>query len=154
MEPLRALQVTAGGRAFALDVAQVRSVERPERWARLPWAPPYVRGVSDVGGSVVVVIDLAARLGLPPGLLQATQGVVVIDSAEPIGLAVEAIGDVVPLAPGGLRDLGPAGRRAGVQAVDVSGLVLLDGEPLVDGRALTPIDTLLTTPAPPDGEDT
>lgn len=149
MERLRVLQVTAGARGFALDVTQIRSIERPARWARLPWAPDYVRGVSEVRGLVVVVIDLAARLGLPPGLLQATQGVVVIDSAEPVGLAVEAIGDVVPIAPDGLRELGPAGRRAGIQGIDVSGLVLLDGEPLVDGRDLAPIDSVLTTPATP-----
>ncbi len=153
MEPIKLLRVTASGRPFGLDVGSVRSIERPNRWARLPWSPDYVRGISEVGGLVVVVIDLAARLGLEPRPPQPTEGVVVIESAEPVALAVEAIEGVELLDLEEAQDLGPEGRRAGARAVAEDGLVLLEGECLVDGRPLAPLDTILSEAAQPAAEE-
>ncbi|MCO5170521.1 MAG: chemotaxis protein CheW [Planctomycetes bacterium] len=141
-ESLKVLRVRAGGREFALDVGLVRAIDRPAHRVRLPGAPPYVRGVVEVRGQAVAVVDLAARLGLPP---QATAepAVVVVDSLEPVGLWVEALGDVDAVAPGSLVDLGPPGLAAGLRAVAVDGTVVLEVEPLVDGRALEPAAPVL-----------
>ncbi len=143
MEPVQLLRVRAGGRLFGIDVAAVRAIDRPNRWARLPWAPTYVRGVAEVAGQVVPVVDLARRLGLRAGPPLASEGVILIESAEPVALAVEAIEDVEPLDPERARDLGAAGRRAGARALTPDGLILLEGEPLVDGRPLEPLDAIL-----------
>jgi len=136
---LKVLEVVAGGQPFALDVAVIQGIERPRRWARLPWAPPYVRGICEFGGEVVTVVDLAARLALKSGEEQGTAGVVLLDSAEPVGLAVEAIEGVgvLDLEAGVL--LGPTGLGAGARGLGPDGRVLLEGEPLVDGRPLTPL---------------
>ena len=136
MRRLRVLVVRAGGRPFALDVSVVRGIERPRRWARLPWAPSYVRGVVQIGGAVVSVVDLAPRLGLAPEPLLSSQGVVLLESAEPVGLAVEGIEGLSEIDLETLRDLGPRGLAAGARAMTPSGLVLLECEPLVDGREL------------------
>lgn len=135
--------MTAGGREFALDVGLVRAVERPLHRVRLPGAPPYVRGVVEVRGQAVAVVDLAARLGLPASAAVPEQPVVVVDSAEPVGLAVDALGGVDALAPEALRELGPLGLSAGLRAVAPDGTVLLEVEPLVDGRPLQPAEAVL-----------
>lgn len=50
---------------FALPLAAVRRVVRSVASTALPQAPAIVRGVIDLRGEVVAVIDLRARLGLP-----------------------------------------------------------------------------------------
>lgn len=148
MDALKVLRVKAGGRDFALDVGLVRAIERPAHRARLPGAPAYVRGVVEVRGLVVTVIDLAARLGLPPAPAGAADpAVVVVDSAEPMGLGVEGLGEVVSLPAGAIADLGPRGTAAGLRGVTEDGTVVLEVEPLVDGRALEPALPLLAPAA-------
>ena len=137
-ERFQVLRVTAGGREFALDVGLVRAIERPVHRVRLPGAPAYVRGVVEVRGQAVAVVDLAARLGLPASTPGPDQAVVVVDSAEPVALAVDALGEVDALAPEELRELGPRGLAAGLRAVAPGGTVVLEVEPLVDGRPLEP----------------
>lgn len=144
-ENLQVLRVKAGGRDFALDVGLVRAIERPAHRVRLPGAPPYVRGVVEVRGQAIPVVDLAARLGLPVSPPVAEQPVVVVDSPEPVALAVDALGEVADLAPESLRELGPAGLAAGLRAVAPDGTVVLEVEPLVDGRPLEPASGVLST---------
>ena len=153
-ESLKVLLVTAGGRDFAIDVGLIRAIERPPHRVRLPGAPAYVRGVVEVRGMAVAVVDLAMRLGLQeapaPGTPKeqaAHAAVVVVDSSEPVGLAVDAVGDVVALSPSALVDLGPRGAAAGLRGVTPDGTVLLEVEPLVDGRPLEPALSVLE-PAP------
>jgi purine-binding chemotaxis protein CheW len=137
-DSLKVLRVKAGGHDFALDVGLIRAIERPTYRVRLPGAPSYVRGVVEVRGVAVAVVDLAARLGLPPGPPSAEQAVVVVDSAEPVGLAVDALGEVTALPLHALSDLGARGAAAGLRGRTSDGAVLLEVEPIVDGRALEP----------------
>jgi purine-binding chemotaxis protein CheW len=51
---------------FALPAADVRQVLRMAAPARVPGAPAALRGLLNVHGSLVPVLDLRARLGLPP----------------------------------------------------------------------------------------
>jgi chemotaxis signal transduction protein len=139
MSALKVLLVVAGGQTFALDVAVVQGIERPLRWARLPWSMDYVRGACEFAGQVVSVVDLALRLNLPAAEPLPTEGVVLLDSAEPVGLAVEGILGVSDFDLSAGVVLGPTGLRAGVRGIGPEGRVLLESEPLVDGRTLTPL---------------
>ena len=51
---------------FALPVERVREVLDMRPISRLPHAPPYVLGMTDVRGSGLLVIDLRLKFGLPP----------------------------------------------------------------------------------------
>lgn len=142
MRPLRdvlqVLRVIAAGRDFALEVAVVQGIERPSRWARLPGAPAYVRGVAEARDQAVAVVDLAARLQLLAAASSAEGDVVLIESDEPVGLAVERVVGVEEVDPAGLvRPEGAA--AAGLRGCTREGLLLLDAEALVDGRALHPL---------------
>ena len=55
-----------GDELFAIDVAHVREVLDLSEITRVPTAPPYMRGVVNVRGSAVPVVDLRHRFGLPP----------------------------------------------------------------------------------------
>src|ERR1051325_7786239 len=54
-----------GDELFAIDVARVRGVLDLSEITRVPTAPPYMRGVVNVRGSAVTVVDLRLKFGLP-----------------------------------------------------------------------------------------
>ena len=53
-----------GDEVFALDVSQVREVLDLSTITKVPGAPPFMRGVINVRGSVVPVMDLKVKFGL------------------------------------------------------------------------------------------
>jgi purine-binding chemotaxis protein CheW len=55
-----------GDELFAIDVARVREVLDLSEITRVPTAPSYMRGVVNVRGSAVPVVDLRLKFGLPP----------------------------------------------------------------------------------------
>jgi purine-binding chemotaxis protein CheW len=54
-----------GDELFAIDVARVREVLDLSEITRVPTSPPYMRGVVNVRGSAVPVVDLRLKFGLP-----------------------------------------------------------------------------------------
>jgi purine-binding chemotaxis protein CheW len=55
-----------GDELFAIDVAQVREVLELPLITRVPTAPAYMRGVVNVRGKAIPVVDLRSKFGLPP----------------------------------------------------------------------------------------
>lgn len=88
---------------FALPLSAVREVVLPQPpFARVPRSSDAVRGVMNLRGRVVAVVDLAALVGLAPQLLRASAGhVLILDQGKrTLGFL---IGDVV-----GVETLSPA----------------------------------------------
>jgi purine-binding chemotaxis protein CheW len=54
-----------GNELFAIDVAGVREVLDLTQITHVPTAPPYMRGVVNVRGSAIPVVDLRQKFGLP-----------------------------------------------------------------------------------------
>ena len=54
-----------GDELFAIDVIQVREVLDRTAITRVPTAPSYVRGVVNVRGTAIPVVDLRLKFGLP-----------------------------------------------------------------------------------------
>ena len=55
-----------GDEIFAIPVSQVREVLDLTQITRVPTAPAYMRGVVNVRGSAIPVVDLRRKFGLPP----------------------------------------------------------------------------------------
>lgn len=52
------------GEQYALEVEDVREIVRiSERITRVPNAPPYVRGVINLRGTVIPIMDVSLKLG-------------------------------------------------------------------------------------------
>jgi purine-binding chemotaxis protein CheW len=62
----------------------------------LPHAPSYIKGMINLRGSILAIIDLAERLGLPGRASNASSVVVVLEAGERmIGLLVDGVSDIV-----------------------------------------------------------
>jgi len=64
--PLPYLTFVLGNELFALEVAHVQEIVELPEVTRVPDAPTYMRGVVNVRGKAVPIIDLRLKFGLPP----------------------------------------------------------------------------------------
>jgi purine-binding chemotaxis protein CheW len=89
------------GERFALPLEAVREVVLPQPpFARVPRASEAVRGVMNLRGRVVAVVDLAALVGLPPQALAGSAShVLILDSGKrSLGFLIGGVVGVEPLA--------------------------------------------------------
>ena len=68
-----------GDEIFALNVAQVREVLDLCPFSRVPNMPAYVRGMIDVRGQTVPVIDLRVKFGMEPAAATDTTRIMVLE---------------------------------------------------------------------------
>lgn len=89
----RVLVVRVGTTDYGIPVEQVREVVRADRETRVPGAPPMVRGLVNVRGVVVTVLELSVLLGVF-SVVTSSSVVLIEHGSRLIGLAVDAVRDV------------------------------------------------------------
>jgi purine-binding chemotaxis protein CheW len=121
----------------AVEIDQVQEINRLLDVIAVPHAPPHVRGVVNLRGSVVTVLDMRTLLGGAPGpRTPQCRNVVVKSRGELLGLWVDRIADIQRI---NLADLDPppsntATDRRLVRGVFASGahlVMLLNLEPIL-----------------------
>lgn len=107
--PGKYLTFTLGRDAYGIPVGKVREILRmPEEVTPVPQTPPYVRGVINLRGKIIPVVDLRVRFGLGPlenrGRVCAVVVQVVHGEGEEalMGLIVDAVEEVLPFGPADL----------------------------------------------------
>ena len=96
------LTVLLAHEAYGIPVLQVREIIRLQKITPMPHTPEYVRGVINLRGRVIPVVDLRVKFGLDRDLTEHTCIIVVqvrlaSDLATPMGLVVDAVEEVVNL---------------------------------------------------------
>ena len=85
-----------GAQEFCVDVRSVREIRGWTPATALPHTPGYVRGVINLRGAVLPIIDLAARLGF--GSADPTDRHVIVVAeigTQLVGLLVDAVSDIL-----------------------------------------------------------
>jgi purine-binding chemotaxis protein CheW len=85
-----------GAQDFCVDIMGVREIRGWTPATPLPHAPPFVRGVINLRGAVLPIVDLAMRFGL--GLTEPTPRSVIIVvhiHQQIVGLLVDAVSDIL-----------------------------------------------------------
>src|SRR5580698_7846525 len=87
-----------GDQEFCVDIMSVREIRGWTPATPLPRTPDFVRGVINLRGAVLPIIDLAARLGLQVNELSARSVIIVVKVGERlIGLLVDAVSDIISI---------------------------------------------------------
>jgi purine-binding chemotaxis protein CheW len=90
------LSVRVGAQEFALDIRSIREIRGWIASTHLPHAPTFIKGMINLRGTVLVVVDLAERLGLPTQEPSAASVVVVVEHGDRVaGLLVDAVCDII-----------------------------------------------------------
>ncbi len=85
-----------GSQSFGLDIMAIREIRAWSPTTRLPHVPHYVAGVVNLRGTVLPVIDLAARLGWTPVSPTDRHVIIVAQIGGQLrGLIVDAVSDIV-----------------------------------------------------------
>jgi len=83
---------------YSVDIMSVREIRGWTRATPLPHAPAHVRGVINLRGTVLPVVDLSTRLGMPPVKGDARNVIIVVQIAgQAAGLLVDAVSDILAL---------------------------------------------------------
>ncbi|MBU0987033.1 MAG: chemotaxis protein CheW [Proteobacteria bacterium] len=93
-----------GDEVFALDVGQVREVLEMSLITKVPMSPDFMRGVINVRGSVVPVIDLRLKFGMSKTKSTQDTRIIVMDlsldgDSIVLGTLADSVHEVIDLAP-------------------------------------------------------
>ena len=111
MELPRFLLFGVAGRLCACELGAVREIVTARPATRLPGAPEWIRGLINLRGTLVTVVDLAVRFGAVDA--SRSQSIVVVEAeGKAFGIGVDEVRDVQAVAPGSLEDV-DAQRAAG-----------------------------------------
>jgi purine-binding chemotaxis protein CheW len=81
---------------FGIPIEQVREVIRVGEITRVPQARPHVRGVTNLRGRVLAVVEIRTRMGLPAAEITPRSRVVVVGVHDRIlGILVDGVSQVV-----------------------------------------------------------
>jgi len=115
---------------YAIDILNVREIRAHEPVTRIAQAPGFLKGVINLRGAIVPIVDLRTRFGLPAAEVEAGTVVIILDmGADYIGVAVDAVVDVVALAKDDVR---PAPTfEAAIDTSFIRGIAPVDGRMLI-----------------------
>ncbi len=84
---------------YCVDIMAVREIRGWTRATALPHTPEYVCGVINLRGTVLPIIDLAARLSLGKAQPSSRHVIIVLQVRDQIvGLLVDAVSDILTVA--------------------------------------------------------
>jgi purine-binding chemotaxis protein CheW len=85
-----------GGALCGINILNIQEINKHFDITRVPQAADYVKGILNLRGRIVTIIDLGAKLGLEPVTENKDNRNIIVNSDdEHIGLLVDAIKDVV-----------------------------------------------------------
>lgn len=147
--PSQLISFAIGDDQYGVDIMAVREIKGWTEITPLPRQPQYVRGVLNLRGIIVPIVDLRCRFG--QGLTQATplHIVIIVHVAnKPIGLLADRVLDIVAV---DATEIKPVPRVAQAQRLNfLSGLVTNENAMI----ALIDLPNLLSLPVDEAGENT
>ncbi len=132
---LQLVSFQLGCEVFAIDILCVQEIIRLVEITNVPNAPHYVKGVVNLRGKVIPIINLRARFGLPSTEHTKETRIVVVEVAQVIlGFIVDSVEEVLRLPEECIEPMPPTGRggaeacHRGVGRVNGRLVMLLDLE--------------------------
>ena len=128
---------TLNGESFAMDILQIREIIEFGHLTEVPTTPDMVRGVINLRGAVVPVIDLSARFGRSQTAIGRRTCIVILEiddgeALQTVGIVVDGVTEVLEIAAADIAPPPTFGARirtdfvAGMARVGSQFVVILD----------------------------
>lgn len=137
------LTFTLGSEEYGVDILKVQEIRGYDQVTRLPDAPDFIKGVINLRGLIVPVVDMRLKFRLSNAGYDDTTVMIVLSVAgRTIGVVVDGVSDVLTLQPDQVRpvpDLGSAIDRKflmGLGVLEDRMLILLDIEELMTSEEM------------------
>jgi purine-binding chemotaxis protein CheW len=120
-----------GGEVFAIGILNIKEIIKYAQLTEVPRMPEFIRGVINLRGSVVPVIDLRSRFGKPASAVSRRTCIVIIeviydDELHVVGMMVDGVNEVLEIAPGEIEP--PPSFGAKIRADFIRGMGKVDGK--------------------------
>lgn len=108
--PVQYLTFMLAGETFAIGILAIKEIIEYGSLTEVPMMPACVRGVINLRGAVVPVMDLLARFGRTPSAVSKRTCIVIVElqaggERQVVGVVVDAVNEVLDIAP---ADIEPA----------------------------------------------
>lgn len=141
-----------GAEEYGIDINKVQELRGYDAVTRIANAPAFIKGVVNLRGAIVPIMDLRIQFNSGVPRYDATTVVIILNMrARTVGMVVDSVSDVVRLRPDQIKpapELGGAHLNEhliGVGTLDDHLIMLLDIDQLLSGEQLGLIDA--TAPA-------
>jgi purine-binding chemotaxis protein CheW len=147
-----------GGEMYAMGILAIKEIIEYSSLTEVPMMPASVRGVINLRGSVVPVVDLAVRFGRAPGAVTKRTCIVIVeislnDARQDVGVVVDAVNEVLEIAPEDIEPPPTFGTRIrtdfihGMGKVNSRFVILLDANQVLSLDELADIAEQAVAPA-------
>lgn len=143
------LTFTLGAEEYAIDILSVQEISGYGRVTAIANAPPFIKGVINLRGDIVPIIDLRIKFGLGHVSYNEFTVVIILNVGQRVvGVVVDAVSDVVSLAVADIKpppQLNSALDLAYLKGVATCGermLILVDIERLITSDEMGLVDNL------------
>lgn len=119
-----------GREEYGVSILQVQEIKRITEITRVPHSPDYIKGVMNLRGSVLPVIDLKKRLNLPPEEYTDDTRIIIIKVEDiTVGMIVDAVSEVTTIDQSNIEP--PQAVVGGIAADYLSGVGKLENRLLI-----------------------
>lgn len=124
------LTFALGPEMFAIDIRGIKEIIEYGGLTTVPMMPNFIRGVINLRGAVVPVVDLSVRFGRKPTVLGRRTCIVIIEVGDDsgwqdIGVVVDAVSEVLEIPTSNIE--APPGFGARIRSEFIRGMALVDG---------------------------
>ena len=124
--------LVVGEHRFGLAIDRIREIIPARPYTPLPGSGSHVCGLINLRGRIVTVVDLGARLSLPPASANPDHSIVIVEHRGKLaGLAVEEVSRIVSVDLDALQDAATALRALRIDRAYLRGVGESDGQVFV-----------------------
>ncbi len=144
------------GEAYATEITKVREVLEHTDVTRVPRTPDYMKGVINLRGSVVPVVDLRMQFGLESGEITVDTCIIIVEvningQSTVLGALADSVQEVIDLRPDQLEPAPTLGTRVDnkfIQAMgkasDGSFIIMLNMDKVFSAEQINEVDQVNT----------
>lgn len=147
VEQTQYLTYYLAGEEYAVGILRVKEIIEYDTLTKVPGTPPFIRGVINLRGSVVPVVDLAVKFGLPETPVTKRTCIVIVevnveDERTVMGVVADAVSQVMDLSSREIEAPPSFGTRVrmdylqGMGKVDKKFILILDIDRVLSGNEI------------------
>jgi purine-binding chemotaxis protein CheW len=137
------LAFTLGREEYGIDILRVQEIRGYEPVTRIANAPDFIKGVMNLRGTIVPVVDMRIKFNLgTPGYDQFTVVIILNIAGRVVGMVVDSVSDVTTLVPEQIKPAPEIGTAfdtdylIGLGTLDARMLILVDIEKLMSSAEM------------------
>lgn len=144
------LSFKLGNEEYGVDILQVREIRRIDAITSIAHAPAFIKGVIELRGVIVPILDLRIKFAVGDGNTDAFTVVIILNVSDRlIGAVVDSVSDVITLPQDCIRPAPRLGKAVdtayirGLGSLDERMIILVDMEKLLTSDELGLIEQTL-----------